>query len=69
MISELKDIGYTLMDEQEIQVVICSLPHNWEHIKMHLTLNENIKMMEDAICHIELEEDLLKRTNLKLIYT
>ena len=26
MINELKDVGHTLTDEQQVQVVICSLP-------------------------------------------
>ena len=59
MISELKDAGHTLIDEQEVQVVICSLPNNWENMKMHLTQNEIIKTLEDAMRHLELEEDRL----------
>ena len=59
MISELKDAGHTLIDEQEVQVVICSLPNNWENMKMHWTHNEIIKTLEDAMRHLELEEDRL----------
>ena len=61
MISKLKDAGHTLTDEQQVQVVICSLPNNWENMKMHLTNtnNESIKTLEDVIHHLELKEDHL----------
>ena len=59
MISKLKDAGHTLTNEQQVQVVIRSLPQNWEHMKMHLTHNENIKTLEDAMRHLELEKDRL----------
>ena len=28
-------------------------------MKMHLTHNENIKTLEDVVCHLDLEEDRL----------
>ena len=59
MISKLKDAGHTLTNEQQVQAVIRSLPQNWEHMKMHLTHNENIKTLEDAMRHLELEKDRL----------
>ena len=59
MITELKDAGHTLTDEQQVQAVIRSLPHSWEHMKIHLTYNESIKSFEDAMRHLELEEDRL----------
>ena len=59
MISKLKDADHTLIDEQQVQVVICSLPNNWENMKMHLTNNESIKTLEDVMHHLELEEDCL----------
>ena len=59
IISELKDAGHTLIDEQQVQAVICSLPQIREHMKMYLTHNENIKTLEDAMHHLELEEDRL----------
>ncbi|XP_031250319.1 uncharacterized protein LOC116108189 [Pistacia vera] len=31
MISKLRDAGHVLTDEQQVQAVIRSLPHNWEH--------------------------------------
>jgi gag-polypeptide of LTR copia-type len=43
MISELKDVGHILTDEQQIQSVIRSLPYTWEHMKVNLTHNEGIK--------------------------
>ena len=58
MISELKDAGHTLTDEQEVQAVIRSLPNSWEHMKMHLILNKCIKIMEDAMHHLKLKEVL-----------
>ena len=59
MISELKVAGHTLSDEQQVQAVIRSLPHNWEHMKVNLTHNENVKTFEDTMRHLELEEDRL----------
>ena len=59
MICELKDACHTLIDEQQVQAVICSLPNNWENMKMHLTHNESIKTLEDVMSHLELEEDRL----------
>ena len=60
MITELKDAGHTLIDEQQVQAIIRSLPHSWEHMKMHLTHNANIRTLEDVMRHLELEEDCLK---------
>ena len=51
MISELKDAGHNLIDEQKVQAVICLLPQNREHMKMHLTHKENIKTLEDVTIH------------------
>ena len=59
MISEFKDAGHTLTDEQQVQAMIRSLPQSWEHMKMHLTHNKNIKTLENATCHLKLEEDRL----------
>ena len=52
MISELNEAGHILTDEQQVQAVIRSLPHNWEHMKVHLTHNESIKTLNDAACHL-----------------
>ena len=46
--------------EQQVQAVIRSLPHSWEHMKIHLTHNEGIRTLEDAMKHLELEEDRLE---------
>ena len=59
MISELRDAGRVLTDEQQVQVVIRFLPHNWEHMKMHLTHNENIKTLDVVAHHMELEKKRL----------
>ena len=60
MICELKDVSHVSTDKQQVQVVICCLLYSWEYMKMHLTHNENIKMMDDAMYHLELEEERLK---------
>ena len=49
IISELKVVSHTLTDEQQVQAAIYSLPQSWEHMKMHLTHNKNIKTLEDAM--------------------
>lgn len=41
------------------QAMIRSLPNGWEYMKMHLTCNESVKTLEDAMCHLQLKEDLL----------
>ena len=60
MISELKDAGHVLTDEQQLQAVIRSLSHTWEHMKVNLTHNESIKTLNDAARHLELEEDRIE---------
>ncbi|XP_071694123.1 uncharacterized protein [Rutidosis leptorrhynchoides] len=57
MISELRNAGHVLTDEQQVQAMIRSLPQSWEQMKMHLTHNENINTFEDCARHLELEED------------
>jgi len=59
MISELRDVRHGMTDEQQVQVVICSLPSNWEHICVNLAHNDNIKTFYDVARHVELEEDRL----------
>jgi len=59
LISELKGAGHEMTDEQQVQVVIRSLPSNWEHMRVNLTHNDNIKTFDDVACHVELEEDQL----------
>ena len=60
MVTELKDVGHVLTDEQQVQAVIHSLPTSWDQLKMHLTHNEGIKNMEDVGRHLELEEERLE---------
>ena len=59
MISELRVAGHDMTDEQQVQSVIRSLPSNWEHMRVNLTHNENIKTFDDVARHVELEEDRL----------
>ena len=59
MISELKGAGHELIDKQQVQVVIRSLPYAWEHLRINLTHNDNIKTFDDVARHVELEEDRL----------
>ena len=59
MISELRVVGHDMTDEQQVQSVIRSLPSNWEHMRVNLTHNENIKTFDDVARHVELEEDRL----------
>jgi hypothetical protein len=56
MISELKNVGHILTDEQQVQAVIRSLSYIWEHMKVNLTHNEGIKTLNDVFRHLELEE-------------
>ena len=45
MISELKGSSHELTDEQQVQTVIRSLPHAWEHLRINLTHIDNIKTL------------------------
>ena len=56
MISELKAVRHEMTDEQQVQVVIRFLPSNWEHMRVNLTHNDNIKTFDDVAHHVELEE-------------
>jgi hypothetical protein len=60
MISELKDVSHILTNEQQVQAVIRSLPHTWEHMKVNLTQNESIKTLNNAVRYLELEEDRIE---------
>ena len=59
MIMELKSVRHALTDEQQVQVVIWSVPHSWEHMKVNMTHNENIKTFADIARHLELEDERL----------
>ena len=62
MIRELKSAGNNLTNEQQVQVVIHSLPSSWETICQNLTHNENIKTFDDVARHLELKAERLKAT-------
>ena len=59
MISELKAAGHEMTDEQEVQAMIHSLQNSWEHMRVNLTHNDNIKTFDDVTRHVKLEEDRL----------
>ncbi|KAI9169131.1 hypothetical protein LWI28_007482 [Acer negundo] len=60
MIRELKSAGHSLIDEQQIQAVIRSLPNSWENMKINMTHNDNIKNFDDISRHVELEDERLE---------
>ena len=57
MISKLRVAGHDMTDEQEVSVLIRSLPSSWEHMCVNLTHNDNIKTFDDVAHHVKLEED------------
>lgn len=59
MIAQLKSVGHVLPDEQQVQAVIRSLLNNWEHLKVNLTHNDNIKTFAGVARHVELEDERL----------
>ena len=60
MVRELKSAEHNLIDEQQVQAVIRSLPNSWEHMKIHMTHNENINTFDDIVRHLKLEEEHLE---------
>nr|XP_009786940.1 PREDICTED: uncharacterized protein LOC104234977 [Nicotiana sylvestris] len=42
---------------EHVQAVIRSLPNNWEHLKVNLNYNDNIKIFADVALHVELEDE------------
>ena len=60
MIMELKSTGHALTDEQQVQAVIRSLPYSWEHMKVNMTHNENIKTFANIAHHLELEDERIE---------
>ena len=62
MICELKAVGNVLTDEQQVQVVIRSLPDSWVSMKQIITHNENIKNFADISHHVELEVERQEAT-------
>ena len=59
MIIELGVVGHEMTYEQQVQVVICSLPNHLKHMRVNLTHDDNIKTFDDVARHVELEEDHL----------
>ena len=55
MIHQLNTVGHILMDGQQIQAVIRSLPESWTHMTQSLTHNVSIKMFADISHYVELE--------------
>ena len=51
MIRELRAAGINLTNEQQIQVVISSLPNSWENKKANMTHNENARTFNDIQRH------------------
>ena len=43
-----------------MQAVIQPFPHSWEHLKVNMTHNENIKTFTDRARHLELEDECLE---------
>ena len=60
MIMELKTIGHDFTNELQIQAIIWSLLDSWEHMKVNITYNENIKTFTDIAHHLELEDEHLE---------
>ena len=49
-----------------VQAVIRSLPHSWEHMKVHLTHSTKIKTFDDVVRHLELEKDRMEVSRPKI---
>ena len=60
MIRELKNAGQVISNEQKIQAILRSLPESWDHMKVQMTHNANVKTFEDISRHFELEDERLK---------
>ncbi|KAJ9700896.1 hypothetical protein PVL29_006293 [Vitis rotundifolia] len=59
MIRELKTSGHVFTDEQQVEVVIKSLPKSWEHMVVNMTHNESVKTFDNIVRHFELETERL----------
>ncbi|XP_054824759.1 uncharacterized protein LOC129322469 [Prosopis cineraria] len=60
MICELKEARHNLFDEQQVQAIMRSLSHSWEHMKVNLTYNENIVNFNDIAKYLDLEAEHLE---------
>ena len=59
LIRELKTSGHVLTDEQQVEVVMRSLPKSEEHMVVNITHNESVKTFDDIVRHLELEVEQL----------
>lgn len=57
IITQFKSAGYVILDKKQVEAVILSLPINWEHLKVRLTYNDNIKTFYNVSRHVELEDE------------
>ncbi|KAK2968288.1 hypothetical protein RJ640_016220 [Escallonia rubra] len=57
MIGKLRDVGYALIDEQQVRDVIRSLSVSWANMKQLSTSSENIKNFSDVSEHVILEAE------------
>ena len=59
LIRELKNANSIIIDEQQVQTVIQSLPDSWEHMKVNMAHNESVKTFKDIQCHWKLDDERL----------
>ncbi|GAV77027.1 UBN2_2 domain-containing protein [Cephalotus follicularis] len=57
VITDLKNGGNALFDEQQVQAAIRSLHDSWINVRQILTNNENIKNFADVCHHVKLEAE------------
>ncbi|KAJ9687266.1 hypothetical protein PVL29_015943 [Vitis rotundifolia] len=55
MIRELKASRHVFIDEQQVEIVIRSLPRSWEHMMVNMIHNERVNTFDDIVRHLELE--------------
>lgn len=60
MISELKRVGQSLTDEQQIYVVIHSLCISSEYMKVQMTHSDSLSTFKHIRMHIVIEETHIK---------
>ena len=59
MIKQLKTSKHVLINEQQAEAIIRSLPKRWEHMVVNMTHNENVKIFYDIVRHLKLEVERL----------
>ena len=55
MIRELKTSEHAFTNEQQVEVVIKSLPKSCEHMAVNMTHDKSVKTFDDIVFHLELE--------------